>query len=116
MRGQGHLWNTETYPTRLCEMLAMDFHLDITRAYKEAHSVSDIGLDGSYGHCQKCKDTDGEGGDTELHQCCGCPLAFHIACIPERARREESGAFLCDLCASVGWQMLQPESEHLSTM
>lgn len=105
VRGCGNRWNTETYPEGLCRQIVSSVHLDITSKLASMSKLSDIGEDGSYGHCMRC-DADGE-----LHQCYGCPRTYHPACVPPGAKHREDGAMLCEKCASVGWQVLQPERE-----
>ena len=75
-----------------------------------------IGDDEHYGHCcarlkhtanpfeyggrnwSKCE------GDGTLIQCYGCPRTFHRQCLPTPFARR----WLCDLCESVGDQLLMP--------
>ena len=106
------------YPRSLCESFGVTYQTEISRHQKiDKDDIAES--DGHFGHC--CATFDRAANDwrndctvigEDVHLCCGCPRAFHLACIPTGAlfkpSHDASGeVFLCELCAPVGWQALK---------
>jgi len=135
IRGNGSVRNTDRYPDGFCRAVHMPMKTDIQQGLQ----IDDrcdccpvpyfANADGHYAHCcatlkrgrEPCESAawdgrsrcprgpDGKPRTGDLIMCDGCPRAFHRECKPLRSRWSDEG-FLCDLCASVGFQALYPKS------